>query len=65
MDVSNLVRLTTYLTDEADLAAYMKVRDRFVADPPPASTLLVVRSFSKKQFLVEIEAVAAKVSADP
>ena len=65
MDVSNLVRLTTYLTDEADLAAYMKVRDRFVADPPPASTLLVVRSFSKKQFLVEIEAIAAKVGADP
>ncbi|MDH3660289.1 MAG: RidA family protein [Alphaproteobacteria bacterium] len=65
MDVSNLVRLTTYLTDEADLAAYMKIRDRFVVDPPPASTLLVVRSFSKKQFLVEIEAVAAKVSADP
>lgn len=64
MDAADLVRLTTYLTDEADLAAYMKVRDRFVADPPPASTLLVVQSFSKKQFKVEIEAIAAKVAAD-
>ncbi|MGI9416350.1 MAG: RidA family protein [Geminicoccaceae bacterium] len=64
MDVSDLVRLTAYLTDEADLAAYMQVRDRFVADPPPASTLLVVQSFSKKQFKVEIEAIAAKVASD-
>ncbi|MEM7044440.1 MAG: RidA family protein [Pseudomonadota bacterium] len=65
MDASHLVRLTTYLTDQAHLGAYMRVRDRFVADPPPASTLLVVNSFSKKQFIVEIEAVAAKVDADP
>ena len=65
MEVSDLVRLTTYLTDEADLKGYMQVRDRFVADPPPASTLLVVNSFSKKQFKVEIEAIAAKVGPDP
>lgn len=65
MDASDLVRLTTYLKDEADLADYMRVRDRFVTDPPPASTLLVVKSFSKKQFMVEIEAVAAKVDPDP
>ena len=65
MGVSDLVRLTTYLTDEADLKGYMQVRDRFVADPPPASTLLVVKSFSKKQFKVEIEAIAAKVGPDP
>ena len=65
MGVSDLVRLTTYLTDEADLNDYMQVRDRFVADPPPASTLLVVKSFSKKQFKVEIEAIAAKVAPDP
>ncbi|MEM8952285.1 MAG: RidA family protein [Pseudomonadota bacterium] len=65
MGVADLVRLTTYLTDEKDLASYMRVRDRFVADPPPASTLLIVNSFSRKQFKVEIEAVAAKVDTDP
>ncbi len=65
MEAKDLVRLTSYLTDEADLAGYMQVRDRFVADPPPASTLLVVKSFSKKQFVVEIEAIAAKVGPDP
>lgn len=65
MDVGDLVRLTTYLKDEADLTGYMKVRDRYVVDPAPASTLLVVSSFSRKQFMVEIEAIAAKVDPDP
>ncbi len=61
MDFTDIVRLNTYLIDEADLAGYMEVRDRFVTDPAPSSTLLVVKSFSRKQFKVEIEIVAAKV----
>jgi 2-iminobutanoate/2-iminopropanoate deaminase len=39
---------------------YMEVRDRFVADSPPASTLMIVSGFTRPEFLVEIEAVAAK-----
>ena len=61
MGMADLVRLNAYLTDEADLGAYMQVRDREVGRPTPASTLFVVKSFSRKQFKVEIEAVAAKV----
>ncbi|MGI9491441.1 MAG: RidA family protein [Geminicoccaceae bacterium] len=61
MDFADIVRINTYLLDEADLADYMSVRDRYVADPAPASTLMVVKSFSKKQFTVEIEIIAAKV----
>lgn len=61
MDFADIIRITTFLVDEADLAGYMAVRDRYVVEPVPASTLLVVRSFSKKQFRVEIEIIAAKV----
>ncbi len=61
MDFADIVRINTYLIDEADLAAYMSVRDRYVVDPAPASTLIVVKSFSKKQFRVEIEIIAAKI----
>ena len=61
MATSDLVRLNTYLTDPDDLAAYMTIRDHYVDDPAPASTLLVVKALSKKQFKIEIEAVAAKV----
>jgi enamine deaminase RidA (YjgF/YER057c/UK114 family) len=60
MSAANLVRLNTYLTDPADLGAYMAVRDRHVATPPPASTLLVVQALARPQFKIEIEATAAK-----
>jgi enamine deaminase RidA (YjgF/YER057c/UK114 family) len=59
MGAADLVRLTTYLTDPGDRAAYMAVRDRYVATPPPASTLLVVQALARPQFRIEIEAVAA------
>lgn len=59
MGLADLVRLTTYLTDAADLAAYMAVRDRHVGAPPPASTLLVVQALARPQFKIEIEALAA------
>jgi enamine deaminase RidA (YjgF/YER057c/UK114 family) len=59
MGVADLVRLTTYLVDPADLGTYMAVRDRYVGSPPPASTLLVVQALARPQFRIEIEAVAA------
>jgi enamine deaminase RidA (YjgF/YER057c/UK114 family) len=61
MGPGDLVRLSTYLTDPADRTAYMAVRDRHVAPPPPASTLVVVRALARPEFKVEIEAVAARI----
>jgi enamine deaminase RidA (YjgF/YER057c/UK114 family) len=60
MAMGDIVRLNAYLTDRADLAAYMAARDRIVASPPPASTLLLVQGFSRPEFKVEIEVVAAR-----
>jgi enamine deaminase RidA (YjgF/YER057c/UK114 family) len=37
----------------------MMVRDRYVGDPPPASTLMVVQALARPQFRIEIEATAA------
>jgi enamine deaminase RidA (YjgF/YER057c/UK114 family) len=37
----------------------MAVRDRLVADPPPASTLMVVSGVTRPEFKVEIEVIAA------
>ena len=62
MGPGDLVRLNTYLTDPADRAAYGAVRDRYVAAPPPASTLVVVRALARPEFKIEIEAIAAKMS---
>jgi enamine deaminase RidA (YjgF/YER057c/UK114 family) len=38
----------------------MRVRDRHVGDPPPASTLMIVQGFSQPHFKVEVECVAAE-----
>ena len=54
-----VVRLTVFLTEADYRLDYMRVRDAWVADPPPASTLLVVKALALPAFKVEIEAVAA------
>jgi enamine deaminase RidA (YjgF/YER057c/UK114 family) len=60
MGLGDLVRISTFLTHPDDLKTYMAVRDRFIAAPPPASTLLVISGFSRPEFKIEIEVVAAK-----
>ncbi|SCW86731.1 RidA family protein [Ancylobacter rudongensis] len=56
----DIVRLNAYVTDRAHMPGYMAARDRFVADPPPASTLMIVSGFTRPEFKVEIEALAAR-----
>ena len=60
---SNLVKLTVFLRDMGQLAAYREARNRFFATvtPPaaPAVTLVEVSRLYGADFLIEIEAVAA------
>lgn len=58
---AHVIRLNAFVTDRAHFAAYMAVRDRWLADVPvlPASTLVVVSGFTRPEFLVEVEATAA------
>lgn len=60
MGVADVVKLNAYVTDRAHMAGYMAARDRFIADPPPASTLMIVTGFTREAFKVEVEALAAK-----
>jgi enamine deaminase RidA (YjgF/YER057c/UK114 family) len=59
MGFKDVVRINAYVTDRAWLKDYMVVRDRFVADPPPASTLMIVSGFAAEIYKVEIEVIAA------
>ncbi|GAB5378402.1 MAG: RidA family protein [Acuticoccus sp.] len=58
-DMSAIVRLNAYVSGREHMAGYMAARDRYVADPPPASTLMIVGGFTREAFVVEIEALAA------
>jgi enamine deaminase RidA (YjgF/YER057c/UK114 family) len=60
MTVQDLVKVTQYLLRAADIPAYAKVRSRALGDARPASMLLVVPVLVRPDFLVEIEACAAK-----
>jgi enamine deaminase RidA (YjgF/YER057c/UK114 family) len=59
MTLADIVRINAYVTDRAHMKSYMEVRDRVVADPPPASTLMIVSGFTRAEFKVEIEVIAA------
>jgi enamine deaminase RidA (YjgF/YER057c/UK114 family) len=59
LGLGDIVRINAYVTAREYMKGYMSVRDRLVGDPPPASTLMVVSGFTRPEFLVEVEAVAA------
>ena len=59
LGLQDIVRINAFVTDRAHMKPYMAVRDRLVADPPPASTLMIVSGFSRPEFKVEIEVIAA------
>ena len=58
-DAYDIVRINAYVTAREQMAGYMVVRDRLVGDPPPASTLMIVSGFTRPEFVVEVEAIAA------
>ncbi len=60
MGFEDIVRINAFVTDRAHLSPYMQARDRYVADPPPASTLMIVQGFARPEFKVEVEVIAAK-----
>ena len=60
MTVHDLVKVTQYLLRPSDIAAYAEVRARHLGGARPASLLLIVPSLVRPEFLLEIEACAAK-----
>jgi 2-iminobutanoate/2-iminopropanoate deaminase len=61
MSFADVVRLNAYVTRREDFPAYMAVRDRYVGEPLPASTLLIVSGFTRPEFKLEVEATAARL----
>jgi enamine deaminase RidA (YjgF/YER057c/UK114 family) len=57
--LANIVRINAFVVSREHLKGYMSVRDVYIGEPPPASTLMVVSGFSRPEFLVEVEVIAA------
>jgi enamine deaminase RidA (YjgF/YER057c/UK114 family) len=61
MTVTDIVKVTQYLTRADDIAAYAKVRTRYLGQARPAAMLLVIPQLVWPEILVEVEIIAAKV----
>jgi 2-iminobutanoate/2-iminopropanoate deaminase len=56
---ADVVRINSCVVSREHLKGYMGVRDLYIGDPAPASTLMIVSGFSRNEFLVEVEIIAA------
>lgn len=63
MDVTNLVKVTTFLGDRAHAAANTAVRAEVLGDHRPALTVIIAGIWDPA-WLVEIEAIAAAQAAE-
>lgn len=60
MGVSDIVRLTVYVTDAAHFEPYFEQRAAAMGEHNPPAILLIVDAFPRPGVVVEIEAIAAK-----
>lgn len=56
--MSDIARVTVYITDMSGLADIHSVRAEYFDPPYPASTLVEVSALVRPEYLIEIEAVA-------
>ena len=57
-NLSNIVKMTTFLTHYNFIEAFRKVRSEYFTEPCPPHTLLVVESLAMPEFMIEVEAIA-------
>lgn len=60
MNASHLVKVNSFLVDEAHLPLLGPVRQGFLKDARPASTLVIVKALARPEWWFEVDAVAFK-----
>lgn len=57
---SDVVEMTTYVTDMSQVDTYRKVRNQYMTDPLPTASLVEVKGLFRSDVMIEIIAVVAK-----
>ena len=57
-DLSDIVKMTTFLTDRRHLDGFRHVRNGVFSEPFPPNTLLFINGLAHPDYLIEVEAVA-------
>ena len=62
MEPADITHISAYVTSREHMTGYMLARDEFLAGTArvPSSTLLIVSGFTREEFKVEVEVMAAK-----
>lgn len=55
----DVVKANIYVTDMSQYAKVAEVRNRYFAENPPATTFVAVKELVRKDWMIEIEVVAA------
>lgn len=61
MGIENLVKINSYVTQADNFGKYTAVRGKHLGGHRPASTSVIVAALANPVWLVEVDAVAAKV----
>ncbi len=57
-NLSDIVKMTTFLTHYDFIKGYRKVRSEWLTEPFPPNTLLMIESLALPEFMIEVEATA-------
>lgn len=60
MGFEDVVKINAYCLKPEDIFTYAGIRNRHFKGSPPATTAVVVPALAKPEWLVEVEAIAAK-----
>jgi enamine deaminase RidA (YjgF/YER057c/UK114 family) len=63
MSIGDVVKITSFLTKHENFARFAQIRAKFLGGHRPASTSVIISSLAKPEFLVEVEAIAARLPA--
>lgn len=59
MDLTNLVKMTTYLTDRKNLEEMREIRKEILGGHKPAHTLIIAAGLAYEEYMIEVECIAA------
>jgi enamine deaminase RidA (YjgF/YER057c/UK114 family) len=57
--LTNLVKITTYLTDRKNLEAMRDIRKEILGNHKPAHTLVIAAGLAFEEYLIEVDCIAA------
>jgi reactive intermediate/imine deaminase len=55
---ANLVKINFYLTDVTQIQKVRDVRDQYIQEEPPASTLVEVKALARPELMIEVDGIA-------